>query len=138
MQTRDKREPAEQTRTSARLQSSRALFPRPGVIGRLDCRNAPDGASRVRRDARAAVSPASRPQRQEECLLIGVNLFDLSEKLARIGDQERFQPPHGRGDELHHGSPGSQDVRARPPRTRDNYIPDLDVDPLKLKPRNFR
>ena len=30
------------------------------------------------------------------------------------------------------------DSRERPPRVRDIYIPDLHIDTLKLKPRNFR
>ncbi|MBC7506649.1 MAG: hypothetical protein H7267_13135, partial [Sandarakinorhabdus sp.] len=48
--------------------------------------------------------------------------------------------PHGRGDEFHHGSPGT-DSRDRPPRTakpRDIYVPDLHIDTLKVKARDFR
>jgi error-prone DNA polymerase len=66
-------------------------------------------------------------------------LIDLSAQLAGIGEtEEGFLLPHGRGDEFHHGGNG-QDSRDRPSRkVRDIYIPDLHIDTLKLKPRNFR
>jgi error-prone DNA polymerase len=66
-------------------------------------------------------------------------LIDLSAQLAGIGDtEEAFQLPHGRGDEFHRGG-GGADSWDRPPRkVRDIYVPDLHIDTLKLKPRNFR
>ncbi|MBA3833742.1 MAG: error-prone DNA polymerase [Chthoniobacterales bacterium] len=71
--------------------------------------------------------------------IVAENLIDLSDRLAGIGDQDRFPLGHGRGDEFHHGSAGSPDSRDRPARkARDIYVPDLHIDTLKLKPRNFR
>jgi error-prone DNA polymerase len=67
-------------------------------------------------------------------------LTDMSADIASVSDrEENFPLPHGRGDEFHHG--GSLDARGLPPkglRTRDIYIPDLHIDSLRLKPRNFR
>jgi error-prone DNA polymerase len=70
--------------------------------------------------------------------IVADKLIDLSEQLAGIGEaEENFQLPHGRGDEFHHG--GGPDSRDRPSRkARDIYVPDLHIDTLKLKPRNFR
>jgi error-prone DNA polymerase len=79
---------------------------------------------------------------QREGLVVHIvvdKLIDLSDKLAGIGDQNRFPLPHGRGDEFHHGSAGRPDSRDRSARkARDIYVPDLHIDTLKLKPRNFR
>jgi len=78
---------------------------------------------------------------QREGLVVHIvanKLIDLSDRLASISKQETaFRLPHGRGDEFHHGS-GGYDSRERPPRVRDIYIPDLHIDTLKVKPRNFR
>jgi len=77
---------------------------------------------------------------QREGLVVHIvadKLIDLSDHLAGIGEtDEDFQLPHGRGDEFHHG--GGPDSRDHPPRkVRDIYIPDLHIDKLRLKPRNF-
>jgi error-prone DNA polymerase len=51
-----------------------------------------------------------------------------------------FPLPHGRGDEFHHGSPGI-DPRSLPPKgpkPRDIYVPDLHIDSIKVKARDFR
>jgi error-prone DNA polymerase len=79
---------------------------------------------------------------QREGLVVHIvadKLIDLSDHLAGIGEAEgQFQLPHGRGDEFHHGG-GGTDSRSRPPRkVRDIFVPDLHIDTLKLKPRNFR
>jgi error-prone DNA polymerase len=79
---------------------------------------------------------------QREGLVVHIvadKLIDLSDELAGIGETEdEFQLPHGRGDEFHHGGNGP-DPRDRSPRkVRDIYVPDLHIDTLKLKPRNFR
>jgi error-prone DNA polymerase len=79
---------------------------------------------------------------QREGLVVHIvadKLIDLSDKLAGIGEtDEQFQLPHGRGDEFHHGG-GGTDSRSRPPRkVRDIFVPDLHIDTLKLKSRNFR
>ena len=83
-----------------------------------------------------------RVQREGEVIhIIGIKLHDLSGELAGLGDRDAAFPlPHGRGDEFHHGSPGT-DSRDRPPRTvkpRDIYVPDLHIDTLKVKARDFR
>jgi error-prone DNA polymerase len=50
-----------------------------------------------------------------------------------------FHLPHGRGDQVTHAD-GGPDPRELPPkglRTRDIYIPDLHIDTIKVKSRNF-
>jgi error-prone DNA polymerase len=70
--------------------------------------------------------------------LVANHLADLSADLAGVGDRDDgFPPPHGRGDEFHHSSPGA-DPRSRPPKPRDIYIPDLHIDSIKVKTRDFR
>jgi error-prone DNA polymerase len=47
--------------------------------------------------------------------------------------------PHGRRDELHHGSPGL-DPRSLPPKgqeAREIYIPDLHIETMKMKTWDF-
>ena len=83
-----------------------------------------------------------RIQREGEVVhLIAQRLQDLSGMLASVGEREAAFPlPHGRGDEFHHGSPG-HDPRDQPPRgakPRDIYVPDLHLDTIKAKARNFR
>ena len=59
-------------------------------------------------------------------------------ELASVGDRDATFPlPHGRGDEFHHGSPGI-DPRSLPPKPRDIYVPDLHIDSIKVKTRDFR
>ena len=72
--------------------------------------------------------------------LVVEKLTDLSVRLAAIGDAKApFPLPHARGDEFHSGSAGSPDSRDRPSRpARDIFVPDLYINILKLKPRNFR
>jgi error-prone DNA polymerase len=83
-----------------------------------------------------------RIQREGEVVhLVAQHLTDLSAELAGVGERDDGLPlPHGRGDEFHHGSP-SVDPRSLPPaglRTRDIYIPDLHLDSIKVKTRDFR
>ena len=83
-----------------------------------------------------------RVQREGEVVhVIAARLHDLSGELAGLGEREGVFPlPHGRGDEFHHGSAGS-DPRDRPVRMvkpRDIYIRDLHIDTLKVKARDFR
>jgi error-prone DNA polymerase len=83
-----------------------------------------------------------RIQREGEVVhLVARHLTDLSADLAGVGERDDgFPLPHGRGDEFHHGSPGL-DPRSLPPkglRTRDIYIPDLHIDSIKVKTRDFR
>jgi len=88
------------------------------------------------------ISVRGRIQREGEVVhLVAQRLNDLSTDLAGIGKRDQpFPLPHGRGDEFHHGSP-TPDPRDLPPkglRTRDIYIPDLHIDTIKVKTRDFR
>ncbi|WP_312366216.1 error-prone DNA polymerase [Ensifer sp.] len=82
-----------------------------------------------------------RIQREGEVVhLIAQQLFDLTGDLSSLSERdEAFRLPTGRGDEFAHGSPGSPDSRERPlpARPRDIFIPDLHIDTLKVKSRNF-
>ena len=73
--------------------------------------------------------------------LVAHRLTDLSNALTSVGDRDvTFPSPHGRGDEFHHGSPGL-DRRSLPPNgleARDIFIPDLHIDSIKTKTRDFR
>jgi error-prone DNA polymerase len=74
--------------------------------------------------------------------LVAQRLFDLSGDLASLGERHTaFRVPTGRGDEFAHGSPGSPDSRDRAPlgvKARDILIPDLHIDTLRVKARNFQ
>jgi error-prone DNA polymerase len=88
------------------------------------------------------ISVRGRIQREGEVVhLVAQRLTDLSADLAGVGKRgQPFPLPHGRGDEFHHGSP-TPDPRDLPPkgmRTRDIYIPDLHIDTIKVKTRDFR
>ncbi|AYD05184.1 error-prone DNA polymerase [Neorhizobium sp. NCHU2750] len=79
-------------------------------------------------------------QREGEVVhLIARQLYDLSGDLAALGDRDLdVKIPTGRGDEFAHGSPGSGDHRDRAAvKTRDIFIPDLHIETLKVKARNF-
>jgi error-prone DNA polymerase len=83
-----------------------------------------------------------RIQREGEVVhLVAQHLTDLSPALASVGDRDiTFPLPHGPGDELRHGSPG-RDPRSLPPKgltTRDIHIPNLHIDMIKVKKRDFR
>lgn len=88
------------------------------------------------------IAVRGRVQREGEVVhLVAQRLTDLSAELASVGERDdAFPLPHGRGDEFHHGSP-TPDPRGLPPkglRTRDVYIPDLHLDTIKVKTRDFR
>jgi error-prone DNA polymerase len=71
--------------------------------------------------------------------VVAEQLTDLSDLLASIGHRnEPFPIEHGRGDEVTHG--GGPDPRERRfgRKPRDIYIPDIHIDTLKLKTRDFR
>ncbi len=83
-----------------------------------------------------------RVQREGEVVhVVAYRLHDLSDALASVGDRDgSFPLPHGRGDEFHHGGAG-RDARDLPPRgvkPRDIYIPDLSLEAIKVKARDFR
>lgn len=79
-----------------------------------------------------------RIQREGEVVhLVAQQLFDLTGDLSGLTDRDMdFKLPTGRGDEFAHGTPGGQDSRD-PVRPRDIFIPDLHIDRLKIKSRNF-
>ena len=73
--------------------------------------------------------------------LVVQRITDLSGELASVGQRgESFPLPHGRGDEVHHGSPGSDPHIRKPaePRPRDMYVRDLHLDTIRVRPRDFR
>lgn len=83
-----------------------------------------------------------RIQREGDVVhLVAQQLFDLSADLSSLAERDgEFQLPTGRGDEFAHGSPGAPDSRQRPGvvRSRDMFTPDLHIDNLKIKSRNFQ
>jgi error-prone DNA polymerase len=89
--------------------------------------------------AAGMIAVQGRIQREGEVVhLVANQLTDLSADLAGVGDRDDgFLLPHGRGDEFHHGSPGI-DPRSLPPKPRDIYVPDLHIDSIKVKTRDFR
>ncbi|MFA1625275.1 error-prone DNA polymerase [Rhizobium mongolense] len=81
-----------------------------------------------------------RIQREGDVVhLVAQQLFDLSGDLSGLADRDiDFKLPTGRGDEFAHG--GGPDPRDKPTSTvlpRDIFIPNLDIDTLKVKARNF-
>jgi error-prone DNA polymerase len=71
--------------------------------------------------------------------LVAQKLFDFSSDLRNLGERNgEFPLPYGRGDEVKNG--GGPDPRDNPKpavQARDIYIPDLHIDTLKVKSRNF-
>jgi error-prone DNA polymerase len=83
-----------------------------------------------------------RIQREGEVVhLVAHRLNDLSDALASVGHRDAAYPlPHGRGDPLRHGNPGL-DPRRMPPMGLEAHgipIPDLHIDTIKAKTRDFR
>ncbi|CAN7694472.1 error-prone DNA polymerase [Rhizobium sp. LjRoot30] len=80
-----------------------------------------------------------RIQREGDVVhLVAQQLFDLSQDLSSLADRDSgFRLPTGRGDEFAHGSaaPDPRDKAAI--KSRDIFIPDLHIDQLKIKSRNF-
>jgi error-prone DNA polymerase len=73
--------------------------------------------------------------------LIARQLDDLSGDLSALSDRDaEFKNPSGRGDKFAHGSAGGGDARDRasPNKVRDMFVPDLHIDTLKVKSRNFQ
>ena len=70
--------------------------------------------------------------------LIAEHLIDQTDMLNSVGGRESFILPAGRGDQARH--PGGPDPREAIPikKVRDIYIPDLHIDTLNVKARNFR
>ncbi|MEP7457592.1 error-prone DNA polymerase [Phyllobacterium sp. SB3] len=82
-----------------------------------------------------------RIQREGDVVhLVAQRITDLSADLASVGSRDvAFPLPHGRGDQVRNGGSGP-DPRELPPkglRTRDIYIPDLHIDTIRVKSRDF-
>jgi error-prone DNA polymerase len=81
-----------------------------------------------------------RIQREGDVVhLVAQQLFDFTAELSSLADRDtEFKLPAGRGDEFAHGGTVRPDSRdAAPMKTRDIYTPDLHIDSLKVKSRNF-
>jgi error-prone DNA polymerase len=73
--------------------------------------------------------------------LIVERVRDLSAELRRVsGSEGSFPLAAARGDEAKHGGHGldSREPKAPPSKPQDMYVPDLHIDTLKIKARNFR
>lgn len=73
--------------------------------------------------------------------LIARQLDDLSGDPSALADRDtEFKNPSGRGDEFAHVSVGGGDAgdRAPPNKVCDMFAPDLHIDTLKVKTRNFQ
>jgi error-prone DNA polymerase len=66
-----------------------------------------------------------------------VRLTDLSAELAGVGDRD-FPLPHGRGDELHHGSPGGDARSMKGATARDIGNAYGHIDGIRVKTRDFK
>lgn len=82
-----------------------------------------------------------RIQREGEVVhLVAQQLFDLTSDLSGLADRDtEFKLPAGRGDEFAHG--GGPDPRDKPKpvlQPRNMFVPDLHIDTLKVKARNFQ
>ncbi|WP_112875049.1 error-prone DNA polymerase [Paracoccus endophyticus] len=83
----------------------------------------------------------ARVQREGEVVhLVAHRITDLSRELASVGERAAFPLPHGRGDEVGHGSltGNPHSLPSKGPRSRDIYIPDLHIDSIRVKTRDFR
>ncbi|CDX12085.1 Error-prone DNA polymerase 2 [Mesorhizobium plurifarium] len=88
------------------------------------------------------ITVKGRIQREGEVVhLVARKISDLSAELASVGEREgSFPVPHGRGDQVRNGGSGP-DPRELPPkglRSRDIYIPDLHIDNINVRTRDFR
>lgn len=73
--------------------------------------------------------------------LIVEYLTDLTADLKQVSGRDApFPLVPGRGDEAKHGGNGLDSREPKPAanKPRDMYVPDLHIDTLKLKARNFR
>jgi len=73
--------------------------------------------------------------------LIVEQVIDLTADLNQVsGFDLEFPVPAGRGDEARHGGSGldSREPKQTMPTPRDIYVPDLHIDTLKIKARNFK
>jgi error-prone DNA polymerase len=95
---------------------------------------------RQRRTVLSAGMMAVRGKIQREGAVVHLVAHHLTDLSADERDGG-FPLPHGRGDQVRDGGSFSPDQRDLPPRThhvRDIYIPDLQIDAIKVKTRDFR
>jgi error-prone DNA polymerase len=82
-----------------------------------------------------------RIQREGDVVhLFAQRITDLSADPASVGSRDAAFPlPHGRGDQIHNGgsAPDPRELPRKGLRTCDIYIPDLHIDTIKVKSRNF-
>lgn len=72
--------------------------------------------------------------------LVAQRMTDLSADSACVGSRDAaFRVPHCRGDQVRHGGlgPDPREQLSKGLRTRDVYIPDLHIDTIKMKLRDF-
>jgi error-prone DNA polymerase len=88
--------------------------------------------------AASMMAVRGRLQREGEVVhLVAHRITDLSGELASVGGRDSFPLPGSRADHARHGGPDPRDLPPKGLRTRDIYIPDLHIDTLKVKSRNF-
>jgi len=79
-----------------------------------------------------------RIQRVDDVVhLVAQRLTDLSAELAGVGDRD-FPLPHGREDELHHGSPGDDPRGMKGVKARDIGNAYGHIDRIRVKTRDFK
>ena len=79
-------------------------------------------------------------QRKSTVHLVAQKLSDLSAELASVGQRDAAFPlAHGRGDQVTNpiGGPDPREPTPKGLRTRDIFIPDLHIETIKVKGRNF-
>ena len=79
-------------------------------------------------------------QREGEVIhLVAQKLFDLTDLLRSVGERDTAFPlPHGRGDEARSGGGGDHRDEVLGRKAREIYVPDLHIDSIKVKSRDFR
>jgi error-prone DNA polymerase len=87
------------------------------------------------------IAVRGRIQREGEVIhVVAHRLVDLSAELATVASRDAAFPlSHGCGDQVTNAG-ASRDPRELPPKglcTRDIYVPDLHIDIIKAKSRNF-
>jgi hypothetical protein len=101
------------------------------------------GRPAARREWPHSRAPEPRDERRRASgvtHLIVESVSDLTADLQKVSGLDATVPlVVGRGDEARHGG-GSDSREGKPlqPKPRDIYVPDLHIDTLKLKSRNFR
>jgi error-prone DNA polymerase len=89
--------------------------------------------------AASLMAVKGRVQREGEVVhLIAHQITDLSSELANVGGRDTLQMPASRADHARHGGPDPRDLPSKAMRARNIYIPDLHINTIKVKSRNFQ